>query len=109
MIIDQRVYTLHPGRIPEWLDAMGSGGFAMQQPVLGRCVGYYTSEFGPLNQVVHMWAYDSLEDRARRRAQLRAIPEWNVIRNKLMPAVHHQENKLLIPAPFFTPAGGSAQ
>lgn len=100
MIIDQRIYTLHPGKVPEWLAAMGDGGFAMQQPVLGHCVGYFTSEFGPLNQIVHMWAYEDLEDRARRRTQLRSNPRWNEIRDRLMPCVHHQENRLLLPAPF---------
>lgn len=104
MIVDQRIYTLHPGKTPEWIETMANGGFAMQQPVLGRCMGYYVSEFGPLNQIVHMWAYDSLEERAARRAELRKIPAWNEIRNSLMPAVHHQENRLLLPASFAQPS-----
>ncbi|GAP38355.1 NIPSNAP family protein [Piscinibacter sakaiensis] len=104
MIVDQRIYTLHPGKVPEWVAAMTNGGFAIQQPVLGRCMGYYVSEFGPLNQIVHLWGYDSLEDRAARRAELRSIPAWNEIRDQLMPAVHHQENRLLLPADFAKPA-----
>lgn len=102
MIIDQRIYTLHPGCVPKWLAAMQDGGFAMQSSVLGRPVGYYYTEFGPLNQVTHMWAYDDLKDREKRRAQLSAIPEWQEFRSRLMPLVHHQENKLLMPAPFWS-------
>lgn len=102
MIIDQRIYTLHPGCVPTWLATMHERGFKIQEKVLGKPVGYFYSEFGPLNQITHMWAYESMEDRTMRRAKLRATPGWDEIRNELMPLVHHQENKLLIPAPFFT-------
>jgi len=27
-------------------------------------VGYYTTETGPLNQIVHLWAYQDLNERA---------------------------------------------
>lgn len=101
MIVDQRIYTLHPGCVPRWIETMETRGFRIQEPVLGKSVGYYFTEFGPLNQIVHMWAYDSMEQRAERRAQLRRTPGWDEIRNELMPYVHHQENRLLIPAPFF--------
>ena len=37
-------------------------------PILGRLIGYFQTEIGDLNHVVHLWAYDSLEDRAARRA-----------------------------------------
>lgn len=101
MIIDQRLYTLHPGCVPTWLAVMEERGFRIQESILGKSMGYYYSEFGPLNQITHMWAYESLEDRSARRMQLRKTSGWDDIRNELMPLVHHQENKLLIPAPFF--------
>ena len=35
-------------------------------------VGYYVTESGPLNLVVHLWAYDSLDQRDKCRAAMTA-------------------------------------
>ena len=64
-------------------------------------MGYFYTEFGPLNQIVHMWGYDSLDDRMIRRRKLLASEEWKSYAAKMQPLVHHVENKLLVPAPFF--------
>jgi hypothetical protein len=37
---------------------------------LGNPLGFYTSQVGPLNQFVHLWAYESLAD-YERRCQMR--------------------------------------
>ena len=75
-------------------------GLAIQEPILGHLVGYYTTEIGPLNQVVHMWGYESLEDRAQRRAKLAADPEWGEFLKKQTPLIQRMENKILMPAKF---------
>jgi len=33
-------------------------------------VGFFVSDIGPLNQVVHLWAYDSLAHREAARATM---------------------------------------
>ena len=43
---------------------------------LGSPVGYYYSEIGPLNQVMTLWFYPSLNDRVERRERLFNDPEW---------------------------------
>lgn len=83
-------------------------GLAIQRPILGNLVGYFTTEFGPLNQVVHLWAYASLEDRAKRRAKLLSDPSWTAYAAKVQPLVLWQENKILVPAPFSPWAHGAA-
>jgi hypothetical protein len=50
-----------------------------------------------------MWAYDSLDERTRRRAELAAHPQWPAYIEKIRPFLISQESKLLVPAPFFTP------
>jgi hypothetical protein len=50
---------------------------------------------------VHMWGYESLDDRFERRKQLQASPEWQSYAKKMRPLVVKVENKLLVPAPFF--------
>ncbi len=100
MIVEERIYTIATGQIGNYVKAYSEEGLAIQKPILGRLVGYYTTEFGPLNQVIHMWAYESLAERAERRAKLFADPAWLAYLAKLRGLVVTQENKLLIPAPF---------
>ena len=101
MFVDERIYSLHAGKTSEFLKLYEEEGLEVQTRILGKMVGYYYTEFGPLNQIVHMWAYDSFEDRQKRRAALLASPEWKSYAAKMRPLVHHVENKLLMPAPFF--------
>ena len=76
MIVEERIYTLAIGTTQEFLAVYQAEGLAIQKPILGRLFGYFTTEFGPLNQIIHMWAYEDLSDRARRRAELVAHPGW---------------------------------
>lgn len=100
MIVEERIYTLIAGKAPDYLKAYESEGLAIQKGILGTMVGYFSTEFGPLNQIVHMWAYRDLADREARRKRLAASPEWQAYLAKVRPWVVTQENKLLIPAPF---------
>ncbi len=101
MIVDHRTYTLHPGKMKEYVERYEREGLAVQSRHLGPPLGWYISmDVGELNQVVHLWAYKSVEDRARRRAALAADPEWVELLKKQMPLIQRMENKLLSPAPF---------
>ena len=106
MIVEQRTYTLKPGATPEYMRLYEAEGFAIQEPILGRLVGWYTTDFGPLNQIVHMWGYESLDDRAIRRRKLFEDAGWVAYVQKIIPMIASQESKILIPAPF-SPIGGS--
>lgn len=103
MIVEQRTYTTHPGKWRDYLALYQAEGLAIQQRILGRMVGYYTTESGPLNQIVHLWAYTDLAERADRRALLMADPQWQAYVAKMLPLLQSQESKFLTPAPFFTP------
>ncbi|MCG8690869.1 MAG: NIPSNAP family protein [Minwuiales bacterium] len=100
MIVEERVYTLVPGGVPEYLRLYQEFGMEIQKPILGHMVGYFHTEIGTLNQIVHMWAYDSLDERTRRRAELGADPGWQDYVKKIRPLILSQESKILIPAPF---------
>jgi hypothetical protein len=100
MIVEERIYTLQPGQAGAYLARYEAEGLAIQKPILGRLVGYYSTEFGPLNQVIHMWAYEDLEERRARRARLMADERWKTYAASVRPMILTQENKLLVPAPF---------
>jgi len=106
MIVEERIYTLVPGKAGEYLKNYEELGLPVQLPILGNLIGYFTTEFGPLNQIIHIWGYDSFEERTRRRAELSKSEGWQAYLAKNRGNIVSQENKFLTPAPF-SPVGGS--
>ena len=100
MIVEERIYTLEAGKVPEYLRLYEQEGLAIQTRILGNLIGYFSSEIGDLNLVVHMWGYASFEERTRRRAELLADPGWQAYVVKVLPFLLRMENRILVPAPF---------
>ena len=101
MIVDHRTYTLRPGTLPEYVKLYESEGYTIQSRHLGKPVGWYTSmDIGQLNQIVHLWGYEDLADRARKRAAMQADPAWQAYLKKITPLIVTMENKILTPVPF---------
>jgi hypothetical protein len=100
MIVEERIYTLYPGKLAEMMKLYGEEGLALQQRHLGKFIGYFSTETGNLNQVVFLWGYDSLDDRAARRERMAQDPEFQGYLKKAMPLIVTQENRILKPAPF---------
>ena len=101
MIVEMRTYTLVPGGIATYFDLYAREGLATQREHLGEMLGYYSTEIGSVNQVVHMWQYPSFEERMQRRDALKADPAWKAYVAKMLPLLVDQESKILLPAPFF--------
>ena len=70
MVYELRCYTLVPGKMPEYLKAAETIGRPARGNNFGVNHGYWTAEFGALNQIWHLWKYDSLNDRERLRGEL---------------------------------------
>ena len=100
MIVEMRTYTLKPGQVGNYLKLYEAEGLETQTRILGRLLGYYASETGDVNQVIHLWAYDDLADRQRRRAALFADPVWLAYIPKIVELIVTQESKILNPARF---------
>jgi hypothetical protein len=101
MVVEERVYTIHPGKLAEYTSNYEQYGKAVQLRHLVNMVGYYATEIGPLNVVVHMWAYDDLNQRAARRAALFADAEWLDYVKRVQPLLVSQESRVMNPMPFF--------
>lgn len=100
MIVEERIYRIRNGRMGRYLQLVREEGLAIQQPILGHLVGYFTTEIGVLSQVTHLWAYDDLEDRRRRREQLADDPRWQAFLPKLVENIEQAENRILLPTDF---------
>lgn len=101
MIVEERIYTLKVGKVPEQFKIYEELGLAAQKRILGGMVGYYMVEVGGLNTVVHMWAYEDMNDREKRRAQLMQDADFKKYLAGTAGIIERQENRILKPAPFF--------
>lgn len=74
MFYEIRTYRLKNGTIPQYLKVVEDEGIEIQKSHLGTLVGYFFSEIGTINEIVHIWAFASLDDREARRERLWPIP-----------------------------------
>jgi hypothetical protein len=102
MILDHRTYTLHPGKLNEFLKFYETEGWPVQTEHLGKPHGWFVShDIGDLNQVIHIWKYENLSEREQKRAKLAADPRWQAYLSKAGHFFQHQQNKVLRGTPFF--------
>ncbi len=100
MILEQREYHVHTGKLPELVRLYASEGILIQQEVLGGFIGAFTTEIGALSTYTSMWRYASFEERETRRAALQARDDWKAFLPKIAPLIHTQQNRILVPTPF---------
>lgn len=103
MIYDHRTYTCRPGTIKKQLELYAEHGREAQIRNLGKPVLYASTETGDPNSFIHIWVYEDAADRAKKRANMQADPDWqNFLKlNAEAGYLVAQKNCILIPAPFF--------
>ncbi len=95
MIHEFRTYDLKAGSTPEFLKRTAEkvGKRVEYSPL----VGFFYSEIGELNQVLHIWQYDDLNQRAEIRAK---VVEDGVYPPNTGEFIDKQQAEIFIPAPF---------
>ncbi|XP_063613229.1 protein NipSnap homolog 3B-like, partial [Penaeus indicus] len=73
-VYELRTYTVYPDKMREYLN-ITSEEFHLRT-AHSKILGFWTSEIGGLNQVVHIWEYESLAHRSTVRAKLAGDKEW---------------------------------
>ena len=100
MYYEIRTYRLKVGTLPSYLSLVGEEGLAIQRAHLGHLGGYFHSDIGPQNQIVHIWAFDSLDERERRRQALAADPAWQAFIPKIQALIEEMDSKVMRPTAF---------
>ena len=97
MIIDERTYTIAPGRLNAYLETHLREALPIMRQYLGEPYGYFVTETGTLNQFVHLWRYESMAEREQRRAAMYSDPKWLAYRERAGGAgwILNQENRIL--------------
>ncbi len=104
MIYELRTYTFHAGKLPAYLKLQEEVGRPVRGDDYGKCHGYWTAEFGALNQVWHLWSYASLDDRAKQRDALGQNKRWTTeyVPN-VRPLLMRQDIRFLNPVKDINP------
>ena len=58
------------GTLPDVVKAASTVSRDIRKDDYGKLEGYWSTDIGPLNQVMHLWSYTDLNERARLRAEL---------------------------------------
>jgi len=96
MIYELRTYTVKPGTLGDMVKAASTVSRDIRGDNFGKLEGYWMTEIGPLNQVLHMWSYDSFEERAKLRAELSRNSRWTGEYIPLIrPLLSHQSVRLM--------------
>lgn len=74
MIYEMRTYDLAPRSLAEVEKRFGEA--YEHRKKYSELFAFWHTEIGPLNQIMHVWGYESLEERARIRGQAAKDPNW---------------------------------
>jgi hypothetical protein len=98
MIIEVRTYRLKPGSVAEV-----EKRFAEKLPErekLSKLAAFWHTEVGPLNEIIHVWPYDSFEQRLEIRAKAISLGIWPPANGEF---IENMQSEIFIPAPFSPP------
>jgi len=98
MIIEMRTYTLQPGTLAEAEKRFGAALAVREKH--SKLAAFWHTEVGPLNQIIHVWAYDSFDHRASVRAAAQKEEGWPP---PIREFVTTQQSEVFVPAPFCPP------
>lgn len=99
MIYEFRTYDVKPRGVPEFERAFGEK--LPERVKYSPLGGLWHTEFGPLNQVLHIWPYEDAAQRGEIRAKTVAEGAWPPKPRE--PVVVNMNSQILLPAPFMQP------
>lgn len=101
MIYDMRIYDIRPGGLQAYMDAVREVALPVRRRYGIRLAGWYHTEVGPLNRVVHIWAFRDWDHLSEGKRQFRQDPQWvNDYVPRVLPLIVRQESQVVLAADF---------
>ncbi len=94
MIYEIRTYGLTTWSTPE-VEKRFEEGYQYRKKY-SELAAFFHSEIGPLNEIIHIWPYKDLAERARVRAEAAKDPNWPP---KIGEFIRYMHSEILIPFP----------
>ena len=101
MLYEIRTYTLKPGSTAEFESRFENA--LPHREKYSPLAAFWHTEAGPLNQVIHVWPYESLQQRTDIRAKAAEDPNWPP---KVQDLILSMESEIFVSPPFSPQLGG---
>ena len=98
MIFEMRTYLLRPGVVAE-AERRFEQALAHRTP-FSKLAGFWHTEAGLLNQIIHIWPYESIQQRMQVRAEAVKSGNWPP---KIRDLLVDMESRIVVPAAFSPP------
>ena len=95
MIVEFRTYDIKPGSLAEVEKRFGEA--YEKRKKYSELFAFWHTEIGPLNQIIHVWPYKDLEERARIRAAAVNDKVWPPQTAEFLVS---QKSEIFVPASF---------
>ncbi len=101
MIFDMRTYDLVPGGLAAYMAAVRDVALPVRERYGIRLAGWYFTEIGTLNRVVHIWAFRDWAHLTEAKARFRQDPDWTErYLPRVLPLIVAQQSQIVQAADF---------
>ena len=100
MLYDFHTYDLRPRTVPELEERVAE--VLPKRLEISPLGGFWHTEAGPLNQIIHIWPYESMAHRTASREQMQSRNIWGSLAAEYLVNMHQD---IYMPAPFMRPLG----
>ena len=94
-VVDFRTYLIRFNSMPTFLQTTQQHALKIMVRHIGPPIGYYQTIIGNLQQITHIWGYDSMGDMEARRRARNADPEWEYYLTASHGIYERQETQVL--------------
>ena len=102
MIYDMRTYDLNPGALQAYMDAVREVALPLREYYGIKLAGWYYTDIGKLNRVVHIWAYRDYTHFDQARQAVRSDPRWvDEYLPRVKGLVVRQQDQIMLASDFF--------
>ena len=95
MIYEVRTYQVNTGSLAEVEKRFGEAYEYRKK--YSPLAGFFHTELGPLNEIIHVWPYESHAEREKIRAAAAKDGNWPP---KIQEFIRTMQSEIFIPAPF---------
>ena len=99
-IYEIRTYKVVVGKMNDVVELYKSVGWPALRRHPIRLVSYFTGDIGAINEIIHLWKFESDEDRRNFWGGVFGDPDFMSFAKQLRPMLLSQENKLMLAAPW---------
>lgn len=101
MIFDMRTYDLVPGSLEAYRAAVKEIALPVRERYGIRLAGWYYTEIGTLNRVVHIWAFRDWKHLTEAKERFRKDPDWTErYLPRVLPLIAAQQSQIVHAADF---------